>query len=998
MSDFVLKPVTEEALRAVVNATVEDQVRAEIKQLFESIGVPDVRLRAKAPRGAAADIVIDSLRLVIETKTRNKVAPNARGSRQDETQLEQVERYVRYFSESLFSEEDKPWRGFLSDGVCWYLYQWDRKYDRLRKLERSFYRLEEKNLASFDEFVRIYIAPENRQGKPSPPDDIISIFLTPRLERLQKILENSQKNTAFETKFNLWKALLKNSGLLPSERESLTGYRVFRDHTALVISSRLIIKILTNNNFNNNDFISCVEDGFCSWIIEIPQGKKWVTDLGQDLSLYNWRRLTRDILRETYENLIPRQERKEFGEYYTPDEVADKICQQVLDVEWLNFSITQAIEDLKKPSQFINKGIGVLDPACGSGTFLFQAARRIVNYAIKEKRLSDSDAAKIASRLVHGMDIHPVAVEMSKATLMTALPPDESINEKSLSVSLGDSLKTEKVTTAQPQEELNDNDNFLIRSSSGKEVNIPYSVLSSLQMSAIIDEVIDSAINNKIPSLIRFKLEKKEVLELKKATIDLTEIIKREGNHVWAWHIKNAIAPIKFENMKVDRMVGNPPWLVANDTPEGERKKNIEKMHCRYDLNIEKKTSAKGDLASVFSARVTDLYLKENGKIGYVFPSSALINQVWASWRKGVWGKINIQFTEAWDFKDIKPSLFPHSPNGACVILGKSIKNTPNEIDYPIHAFKTLDESYPLEIKKATSSYYHEVFKRGALFTPDGLVFSTNYKIEKNKVSFITKKSTKGVWKGISLTKSVEEKGVFKILSVKGLFPFSIEIDAIVIAPIFCSEESEYRMVELDQWPEGWLPELRQYWGEVEKIYKSKTTDSQGKKIGKGGDTLSENVNFKNSLTNQIVKNKTKNYLINKIIYNSSGSKLRAGRTQSNTLVGNSLYYWIADSEDEAAYLVGMLNAPSLQQAYRKSKTSLMHYHKRPLECVPIPKYDPNNKYHKHIMSETKRIEKIKKNNLNLSKETKTIDEIVAKILHEWCNLSSDIRLQSISE
>ena len=65
----------------------------------------------------------------------------------------------------------------------------------------------------------------------------------------------------------------------------------------------------------------------------------------------------------------------------------------------------------------------MLDPACGSGTFLYHAARRIVAY-MKEQGFQDGKIPEVASRLVYGIDIHPVAVEFSRANILRAMPVD----------------------------------------------------------------------------------------------------------------------------------------------------------------------------------------------------------------------------------------------------------------------------------------------------------------------------------------------------------------------------------------------------------------------------------------------------------------------------------------------------------------------------------------------------------------------------------------------
>jgi Alw26I/Eco31I/Esp3I family type II restriction m6 adenine DNA methyltransferase len=99
---------------------------------------------------------------------------------------------------------------------------------------------------------------------------------------------------------------------------------------------------------------------------------------------YNFRLIDEDILGKAYENFLA-EERKEHGAYYTPKYITEyivantvgKIYDELLkeikeSLEYKNFNRT--IELVKKFTS-----IKVLDPACGSGSFLIKALRTIKN-------------------------------------------------------------------------------------------------------------------------------------------------------------------------------------------------------------------------------------------------------------------------------------------------------------------------------------------------------------------------------------------------------------------------------------------------------------------------------------------------------------------------------------------------------------------------------------------------------------------------------------------
>ncbi len=128
-----------------------------------------------------------------------------------------------------------------------------------------------------------------------------------------------------------------------------------------------------------------------------------------------------DILQALYESLIDRDDRHGLGEYYTPDWLAAKVVRHAVE---------HPLEQR------------VLDPACGSGTFLFQAVRRVLAAA---SHLPPRQRVEIACARVAGRDIHPVAAIIARATYLLALAPvlDSWQGPLTIPVTLGDALEPE---------------------------------------------------------------------------------------------------------------------------------------------------------------------------------------------------------------------------------------------------------------------------------------------------------------------------------------------------------------------------------------------------------------------------------------------------------------------------------------------------------------------------------------------------------------------------
>ena len=104
----------------------------------------------------------------------------------------------------------------------------------------------------------------------------------------------------------------------------------------------------------------------------------------------------------------------------------------MLDEAWRSRAIEQAEISARTSTRL--EGIGVLDPTCGSGTFLYHAARRILD-APEMGQLSPGQQADVTASLVHGIDVHPVAVEIAKTNMMRVLPTTPSLHYSWSSVS-----------------------------------------------------------------------------------------------------------------------------------------------------------------------------------------------------------------------------------------------------------------------------------------------------------------------------------------------------------------------------------------------------------------------------------------------------------------------------------------------------------------------------------------------------------------------------------
>jgi len=127
------------------------------------------------------------------------------------------------------------------------------------------------------------------------------------------------------------------------------------------------------------------------------------------LNRFDFTQVNRDILGEVYQGYLPPDERKRLGEFYTPKEVIEYILDAIG----------------YKPVNEI-RGKKILDPACGSGSFLVEATQRLIEgyRRIGFNPKNPDDAKQIIDGCVnsiYGLDIHPFACFIAEMNLLFQL-------------------------------------------------------------------------------------------------------------------------------------------------------------------------------------------------------------------------------------------------------------------------------------------------------------------------------------------------------------------------------------------------------------------------------------------------------------------------------------------------------------------------------------------------------------------------------------------------
>lgn len=157
------------------------------------------------------------------------------------------------------------------------------------------------------------------------------------------------------------------------------------------------------------------------------------------LNHYDFSNVSRDVLGHLYEEHLSPQERKELGEFYTPTSVVDFILDQV------GYTADNQIELPEND---------LLDPACGSGTFLVRAATRL-RKRLKKKGVGPRQSLEIIQQRLHGFDINPFATHICEMNLLFQVidlyrdvkEDDEDYTLERFQIYQTDSLRTETQTS-----------------------------------------------------------------------------------------------------------------------------------------------------------------------------------------------------------------------------------------------------------------------------------------------------------------------------------------------------------------------------------------------------------------------------------------------------------------------------------------------------------------------------------------------------------------------
>lgn len=697
--------------------------------------------------------------------------------------------------------------------------------------------------------------------------------------------------------------------------------------------------LLAGTAFADVGIHGAVESDFFDWVLDAPGGPELVERIARQAVRFRLADVEADVLKGLYESLIDPDQRHDLGEYYTPDWLAALICDRVID------------------DPFHQR---VLDPACGSGTFLFHAVRRSLAAAIAAG-MTPSDAVARCCGQVLGIDVHPVAAIIARVTYLLAIG-EERLRERpaiAVPVYLGDSLQWNTRGFLAEREVLID------VPGASRALFFPFVVTRDPALfDAVINGMLAFSEQDADDGAFIAWLERQGIGDASDqkelaATYGLLRELHRSGrDHIWGYVARNLSRPIWLSSagQRPDVIIGNPPWLAYRYmNPATQHAFRDESMRLGVWVGGAGRVSHQ-DLSGYFFARCVELYLDPGGRIAFVMPFAALTRHHFAKFRSGRFSSgqgrpkreqvfASVRFIEAWGLDESVQPLFPVPASVLIGVAGES-GSVPDAITMFAGTLPRRDAT-PVEAERALRTHvqtlggaaaegspYRERFREGAIVVP--------------RVLFVVERVEVGRLGGDPATplvrsrrSSLEKSPWRELPGLEG------RVESTFLRPLYLGESiAPYRLLDP---PLGVIPwdaqagrlldrDAARTAGHIHLSAWLSDVEEAWRQHGKRAEPLTPRLDYFGQLRAQFPGHPVR------IVYAASGTLPAAAVLRDPAAVVEHKLYWAAATDDEARYLEAILNSETARAAaeHRQSRGQwgARDFDKVMLE-LPIPTFKP---------------------------------------------------------
>lgn len=891
-----------------------------------------------------------------------------------ETGLEELDRYLRSLPPGPHAF------GVLTDGLTFEVYSLTR--NKLALIESINLRTLGANdphavLLWFDAFLF------SQKGRTPTSEDFVRKFgahapvFAAATDALHQMWVDSEENPTTQTKYREWTSLL--SKVYGSAGVGTPD--LFVRHTYLSLLAKILayvclpphakpraekelIGVVNGESFRRHGLVNLSELDFFTWAIDGPLQKRTVRLLRgfvQHLESYDLGKINEDLLKELYQVLVDPATRHDLGEYYTPDWLAQVTLEE---------------------AGYKGKG-RLLDPSCGSGTFLFIAIREA-----RQRGLRGEALIKYALSSIVGVDVHPLAVTTARVNYALALAQDleKYPDEVAIPVYMADSL------IAAPRGKRGHPIEILVSAGvrhkkiakKDESFVLPVEIASSPQLhDELVERMTEYARHGEEGDELRAGFRKflqKHKLEQTDAAFwmhNLSLMIKlvREGRDtIWGFILRNSYRPILLARQKFHFVVGNPPWLSYRYIQDPRYQKEVKALVFKYGLlkSTEVNLFNVIDTSTIFYEFCSDHYVAKGGTLAFVMPKSVLTG---AKQHKEFQRRA---FRAVIDLERVSP-LF-NVPS--CVLVRDSgaepIAKIPEQSysgtlpkknltwDNASHFLQVNAGAFTPKTFEVPKSPYFDLFIQGATIVPQAFWFvspTSRKAVVAKRMAIETdseiKKTAKKPWNTFTVSGRVEREFLFCTLLTKDLLPFGWRKLHLMVLPVIQDQRGPH-LINKAEALERDRPGLSDWLADVELIYRQSKKETTKM-------SLYQRLDYQRTLTGQ---KPAGNF---KVLHNRSGTHLNAcvidatkgvhidesGIGANGFFAFATTHYRETENEDEAHYLCAFLNSPSVDAAIKPHQTKGLFgerdIYRRPFEILPIPMFDPKNTKHRKLAEQGKK-------------------------------------------
>ena len=725
-----------------------------------------------------------------------------------------------------------------------------------------------------------------------------------------------------------------------------------------------MLKILNGEVFQTKNIVNFVDNDFFHWVANernFPKLKKVFRLIAQELSTFDFENVQEDILKGVYQELIDLDTRHKLGEYYTPDWLCERIVSEF---------------DFDKCKK-------VLDPSCGSGSFLRAVIQRI-------KQQSPEKTPEEINKQIYGIDIHPLSVQIAKTTVLLALGKDVRQAQKPIQINilLANTLYSpvnEGTLFGKDFEMPIDRQKYKINSlilGNISEFNQALEICDQLSAHGLREKPISldeftNILYKHIPNSANGVLASSyyEIYKGFKATKE------QKRDSIWKFIISNQYKPY-FLYEFFDYVIGNPPWLTYSSINNEDYQDVLNTLATKYNVKPTRTANYTHlEIAAIFLAHCSSYFLKGTGKIAFVLPRSFFSGDQHDRTRSGE--AKGFKLTEIWDLDNVQPlfnipscvffaekktekqngkisvregKLFVgRLPSHNCHydIAGTQLKETSVKWYLKTQGRATAFSTTKSSVKNAINPYKKH-FNQGATIVPRSFYFvDLNQEMPNDfinriiniKTSADSQTDAKAPWK-MTLSGQVESKFIFRTAISKSVLPFYLHNPAWITLPITVEKETDgLKRIKLHTPKQlmksgelkacSWFENAETVW-DIRKTEKNKNINS------------SDYLNWLNKLTDQ---NLNIRYLV---LYTASAKDAHAlvfdrQSLDFEFLAESKTYVYYTNNKQEADYLSAMLNSSIPNKQIKDFQTRGLFgprdIHKKILD-VYFPEFNAHNKLH----------------------------------------------------